>query len=116
MNILVQIKESSTDREIREFTEDQNNKVFISHTTAESITVLSNQRIDKAVVSLKNLNDAAILKYLNDYYPKTQIVVIANKALDEVISIFQKSNYSVIHEPLKLSELKTKLEKEAKTN
>ncbi|MCD4683663.1 MAG: hypothetical protein K8R86_10305 [Bacteroidales bacterium] len=115
MNILIQTKESSADNEIKEFTENNGNKVYISHSTTESISNLSNYSIDKAVISLKNLNDAVILKYLNDNHPNIQVVVIANKALDDVISIFQKVNYTVIHEPLKLSELKTKLTKNLKT-
>jgi hypothetical protein len=36
-------------------------------------------------------------------------VVIANKAFDDILSIFQKGNYSVIHEPLQLTELKAQL-------
>ena len=114
MNVLIQIKDTATDREVREFTENEGNQVFISHTIEDSITFLSTVIIDKAVISLKNLNDAAILKYLNENHSDIQVVVIANKAFDDFISIFQKANYSVIHEPLKLSELKTKLTKNLK--
>lgn len=111
MNVLIQIKNAATDREIREFTENEGNHVYISHSTEDSIIYLSKVTIDKAVISLKNLNDAAILRYLNEYHSSIQVVVIANKALDDIISIFKKVNYSVIHEPLKLSELKLKLTK-----
>lgn len=109
MNILIQIHESATDNEIREFTEGNGNVIFISHSTEESINELSNSNIEKAVVSLKSIQDAAILKYLNDYYPNINVVVIANKIFDEIISIFNKVNYTVIHEPLKLAELKKHL-------
>lgn len=109
MNILMQIRESSTDDEIRDFTEAEGNQITISHSTEESINELSSHHFEQAVVSLKSIQDAAILKYLNDYYPDVKIVVIANKAFDEIISIFHKVNYSVIHEPLKLSELKNRL-------
>ena len=109
MTVLFQIKESSTDEEIREFIHKEGNEVRISHSTEDSIQFLSGEKIDKAVISLKNLNDAAILKYINEYYPGIQVVVIANKALDDIISIFARVNYTVIHEPLKLSELQSKL-------
>lgn len=109
MNVLIQIKETSTDREIREFTETKDDQVFISHSTEESIYILSRNIIDKAVISIKGLKDAAILKYINEYYPESEVVVIANKEFDDIISIFQKGNYSVIHEPLRLSELKQRL-------
>lgn len=114
MNVLIQIKDTAADQEVREFTENNGDHVFISHSTEDSINFLSSILIDKAVISLKNLNDAAILKYLNEYHPGIEVVVIANKAFDDFISIFQKVNYSVIHEPLKLSELKMKLIKKIK--
>ena len=60
-------------------------------------------------MSLKNINDATILKYMNDYYPEINVVVIANKAFDDILSVFQKVNYTVIHEPLQFSELKNQL-------
>ena len=106
MNVFFQINDSTTDQEILEFVEGEGNKVFISHSTEESISVLSERNFEKAVISLQSLKDAAILKYLNDYYPHIKVVVIASKEFDDVISIFQKSNYSVIHEPLRLAELK----------
>lgn len=109
MNVLIQIKDNSTDRELMEFTEGNNDQVFIAHSIEESIDVLSHTEIQKAVVSLKTLSDAAILKFINEYHPTIEVVVLANKTFDDVISIFQKSTYSVIHEPLKLSELKGKL-------
>ena len=106
MNVFFQINNSTTDQEIFEFIEGEGNKVFISHSTEESISILSERNFEKAVISLQSLKDTAILKYLNDYYPHIKVVVIASKEFDDVISIFQKSNYSVIHEPLRLSELK----------
>ncbi len=115
MNVFFQIKNNTADKEILEFIEGEGNKVFISHSTEESIHILSNHNIQKAVISLHSLKDAAILKYLNDYYPDIKVVVIASKEYDNIISVFQKSNYSVIHEPLKLSELNVQLTEELKT-
>ncbi len=109
MNVLIQLIDRSTDRELKEFTEGKNDKVFIAHSIEESINILSQTKIHKAVISLKSLKDTAILKFINSYHPDIHVVVLANKAFDDIISIFSKSNYSVIHEPLKLSELKGKL-------
>ncbi|MCB0805984.1 MAG: hypothetical protein KDC05_09320 [Bacteroidales bacterium] len=111
MNILIQIREQSADREIREFTEADGNQVFISHSTAESIGYLSAEMIDQAVISLKHINDAAILKYLSEYYPDIKIVVIADKKVTDILSLFQQVEFTVIHEPLRLSDLKKQLEK-----
>jgi hypothetical protein len=115
MIILIHIRETATDTEIREFTEGNGNTVYISHSTEDSIAQLNKYPIDKAVVSLKSMQDAAILKYLNDYYSNIKVVVIANKTFDDIISIFKKVNYSVIHEPLQLSELKDQITTTLKT-
>lgn len=109
MNVFFQIRDTGANKEILEFIEGEGNKVFISHSTEESIEILNKHEIDKAVISLLSMKDATILKYLNDYYPDVKVVIIANKEYDNIISIFQKINYSVIHEPLKLSELNVKL-------
>lgn len=111
----MQIQDSSSDKEIIEFTEGSGDTVYISHSTEESIASLGNHSFEKAVISLKSLKDASILKYLNDYHPKIKIVVLANKNFDEVISIFRKSNYSVIHEPLRLADLQKQFVKEKNT-
>ncbi len=114
MNVFFQIQNSRADKEILEYIEGEGNKVYISHSPEESISILSNHDIQKAVISLQSLKDAAILKYLNDYYPDINVVVIANKEYDNIISVFQKTNYSVMHEPLKLSELNMQLTKKMK--
>ena len=111
MNVFFQIKNNATDKEILELIEGEDNNVFVSHSTEESISILSKHIFQKAVISLQSLKDATVLKYLNDYYPEIKIVVIASKEFDDIISVFQKANYSVIHEPLKLSELKYNLAK-----
>ena len=87
MNVLFQIKNNTGDKEILEFIEGEGNKVFISHSTEESISILSEYVFEKAVISLQSLKDAKILKYLNDYYPHINVVIIANKEFDDVISI-----------------------------
>lgn len=114
MNVLFQLKEPAFGPEVLEFSEGTGNNVFISHSSEESIRLLAEHTIDKAVISIKNLRDAAILKYLNDYYPTTEVIVLANKSFDEIMSLFQRLDYSVIHEPLRLSDLKTKLKAEMK--
>ncbi|MCD4695485.1 MAG: hypothetical protein K8S16_04515, partial [Bacteroidales bacterium] len=69
MNVLIQIRDNSFDREISEFTEGIDNIIHITHSAEKSIHLLSSIEIQKAVVSLKNLQDTAILKFINDYYP-----------------------------------------------
>jgi hypothetical protein len=108
MNILLQIKDSSTANELKEFNESIGNNVFFTRSSEESITILNSKQIEQVVVNLKGLSDAAILKYVNDYCPDTEVVVLTTKGFDDLLSLFGERRYRVIYEPLKLSELKTK--------
>jgi DNA-binding NtrC family response regulator len=108
MNVLIQIKDNTTDRELRDFNESLGNSVYFARSSEESINILNSKEIGQAVVNLKGLSDAAILKYLNDYCPDTEVIVLTSKGFDDLLSLFRETRYKVIYEPLKLSELKTK--------
>jgi hypothetical protein len=105
-NILIQIKDSSTDTELREFTESQGSHVYFARTSADSIAILNSRIIQQAGVSLKGLPDAAILKYISEYHPETEVVVLTSKEFDGLLSLFKEKHYLVIYEPFKLSDLK----------
>ena len=105
-NVLIQIKDPSADIELKEFTESKGSHVFFARSSAESIAILNTRKIQQAVVSLKGLPDAAILKYISEYHPATDVVVLTSKEFDDLLSLFKNKDYSIIYEPLKLSDLK----------
>ena len=109
MNILLQTREKDTFEEIREFTESDSSKVFHSDSADRSIALLSNFFFDVAVIRIKTLNDFTILKFINESYPHIKVIVLAEKKFKDLITLFSTTNYSIVSEPFRLSELNTRI-------
>jgi two-component SAPR family response regulator len=107
MNILIQIKSTASFAEIKEYIDCTDNEVYLSQSTSESIVFLGNYYFDIIVVEMKGLNDVGILKFINDYNPDIQVIVIANESVAEIIKVFQRLRYQVINEAIQLSDLKS---------
>ena len=109
VNILFINSDPALQSEIVEFTSEFEANNYFSQRTEESIAILNEHDIDIVILKVRKIKDVAILKYINDYYKDTKVVIEANNEFDEVISVFNKTNYSVLHEPYSLSELKVHL-------
>ena len=107
MNILIQIKSSASFAEIKDYIDSAVNEVYLSQSTSESIVFLGNYHFDIIVVEIKGFNELGILKFINDFYPDIQVIVIANEKFSEIIEVFQQLKYLVIEEPKQLSDLKS---------
>jgi hypothetical protein len=105
----MQIKDPKADNEIREFAEMDGNKIYIARDVNDSLNLLSMHTIDKAIISVKNLKDTSILKYLNQFHPNIQVLIVANETFNDVFSIFQKVSFLPVNEPLTFSDLRKKL-------
>ena len=95
----------SEESEIREFITNRSSKAFFATTNELAAQVLDEHSIDTAIIYMRSMNDAVILRYINKYYPEVQVVVSANKEFDEVISIFHQGTYSHMPRPFRLEEL-----------
>jgi DNA-binding NtrC family response regulator len=71
----------------------------------ESIRLLDVTGIDTVVLTLHKLGDAAILKYINQYYPDIKVLISASKEYDDIIHVFNKGHYSMLKQPFRLREL-----------
>ena len=111
MNILFIHDNPEIQEEIREFLTLPNGSVFFSKDSWEAIGILKDEKIDLVVLKINNMRDAAILKYINDNYINVEVLVLASKEYDDIISVFGKGRYRLFSQPLKLNELKTNIEK-----
>lgn len=107
MNILIQIRSASTFAEIKEYIDCIDNEVYLSQTTSESVVFLSNYNFDAIVVEIKEFNELGILKFINDYHPDIQVIVITNEHFREIVDIFPQLRYLVVNEPNQLPDLKS---------
>jgi DNA-binding NtrC family response regulator len=96
--------------EIQEFLDGMHGEAFFANTVEEAIRVLDDHKISKAVLNLRSMADAAVLRYINLYYgQKIEVIVSASQEFDQIISVFRENNYSRLQQPLRLEELKEKI-------
>jgi DNA-binding response OmpR family regulator len=111
VNILFIHDDPEIQEEIREFLTQPNGNVYFSKNTGEAIGILNNLKIDLVVLKINNMRDAGILKFINTNYKDLEVLVMASKEYDEIISVFSTGHFKLFSQPLKLSELKNNIEK-----
>jgi DNA-binding NtrC family response regulator len=98
--------DSPVEHEIRDYIRDLAQEAYFARTHEQAIQILDEHPVEQAVLNLRAMSDAVILRYINRYYPEINIVVSATKEFDDIISVFSQQNYSRLPQPLKLEELK----------
>jgi DNA-binding response OmpR family regulator len=111
VNILFIHDDPEIQEEIREFLTVPNGNVYFSKDISEVIRILNDQSIELVVLNIKSMRDAGILKFINNNYKDLEVLVLASKEYDEIISVFSTGRYKLFRQPLKLSELKNNIEK-----
>ena len=110
LNILFIHYDPDIREEIDEFLGTQQGTAFFARDTGHAIRILNETLIDLVVLKINNMRDAGILKYINDYYKDLEVFVMASQEYDDIISVFSKGRYKLFQQPLKISELKKKIE------
>jgi DNA-binding NtrC family response regulator len=116
LNILFIHNDPEVLEEIREFLTVPDGDVFFSKDTNEAIRILNEQTIGMVVLKINNLRDAAILRYINENYKDLEVLVMASREYDEIISAFSAGQFTLYSQPLKLSELKLNIDQLIKGN
>jgi DNA-binding NtrC family response regulator len=110
LNILFIHNDPEVLEEIREFLTVPHGDIFFSKDTNEAIRILNEQKIGMVVLKITNMRDAAILKYINENYTDLEVLIMASKEYDEIISAFSTGHFKLYSQPLKLAELKNSIE------
>ena len=97
--------EPSIKEELTDFILNKGGKIYFANSREESIDILTGTKIDTVILLLHKLRDAAILKYINQYYPEIKVLISATKEYDDIINVFNKGSFSILNQPLKLKEL-----------
>ena len=97
--------EPSLNEEIQDYILTHEGEAFFTTTVEESIHVLDESSINTVVLTLHKLGDAAILKYINQYFPDIKVLISASKEYDDIINVFNKGRYSMLKQPFRLREL-----------
>jgi DNA-binding NtrC family response regulator len=95
----------SSVQEIQEFLESRDSIALFAQSTEDAIHILDEKPVKTVVLSIHELNDAAILKYINQYYPDKEVIISAGREYNEIIDVLSKGHFSVLKQPLKLKDL-----------
>lgn len=92
--------------EFNEFFGEIRARDFFANSTEEAIQVLNEHTIDIVILRISRLADAAILKYINDYYQQIKVLVSARKDFEEALTIFNQTNFEKLNSPIGLADLR----------
>lgn len=106
MNLLFIHHDPEIQSEIDDFLHSKKDNCYYSRNTEETIRILNDHPVDMVVLIINHMRDAAVLKYINDYYKDLEVLLIASEEYDEIISLFSECHYKTVRLPLKLKDLK----------
>jgi DNA-binding NtrC family response regulator len=92
--------------ELKDFTSEHHGSAHFADNLQRSIRIMDEHAIDLVVLNLRSLEDAGMLRYINKYHPKVRVVVHASREFDEFIRVVSHGHYEVLHQPIRLEELK----------
>lgn len=103
-------KDKDSYEEVDDFFSTHHEKVMFSDSTEKSFQILTREDVNIVLLYVQTVTDVAILKYINENYPEIKVFITADKTFDELISIFNRGSYTLIHEPFRVSSFRSMLE------
>lgn len=109
MNILFIKENKSLINELSEYIQSLDAIAFFSEDTIETEIVIAETRIDLVIIPLKELYNLEMLKYINERFKDTKVVITVDR--DNINSEFSTRkvlypNYEMLHKQLRLFDLK----------
>ncbi|MBN2595291.1 hypothetical protein [Labilibaculum sp.] len=109
MNILFVKENRSLIDELKEYIQSLDAKAYFADDTAEMEIILNQTTIDLVIIPLKALSDMDVLKFINDNFKETKVVITVDR--DEKSSKLENRkalymNYELLQKQLRLFDLK----------
>jgi DNA-binding NtrC family response regulator len=109
MNILAIKQNEFQSSEIEEMIENNDSKVFFLETISEALKFIDKNSIDIVLINITSVSDIGFIKYINDNFSNTQILLSTDEDMQEAISVIQTGDFKLLHHPLLLNELKKEI-------
>ena len=106
MNVLVKSNKKYFEKEIREFFLRENARTYFANSSKSAVDTLNNRKIDIMILDFDSLYDTFLLKYVENYHKNIKMILFTDDFMKNAISVFKRSNFTLISEPFKLSKLK----------
>jgi DNA-binding response OmpR family regulator len=110
VNILFLKTNECIKEELRECISDLPGNTYFADTIEEAVAMLHTYPIDIAFLDVQYLADIQFVKYAHTHFKHIQIILSVESTLEDVISIIRSSQFSVLHRPFTLKEVRAILE------
>jgi DNA-binding response OmpR family regulator len=110
LNILIIHDDPQVVEEIREYLTLPDSNFYFTTSTMDAIRKLNVGSIDLVVLNISNMKDAGILKYINDNFKDLEVMILASREYDEIISTFLQGRFHIVKQQQKMAELKSQIE------
>jgi len=109
MNILFIKENRSLIDELKEYIQSLNAMAYFADDPLQTQIILNKTSIDLVIIPLKALSNLEMLKYINDHFKETKVVITVDR--EEKNSKFESrktlyTNYDLLQKQLRLFELK----------
>ncbi len=111
MNVLVINKNKFQINEMTEFFNRMDSNFFAAGTFQEALSKIRKNRINAVIIDMNTISDIGIVKYLNDNFKDVKVLLTVENNFEEAISVFKEGKYFLLHNPIKLQELKNIIER-----
>ncbi|WP_321297033.1 hypothetical protein [Marinifilum fragile] len=109
MNILFIKENRSLIGELKEYINSLDAQAFFADNPVETEIILNKTSIDLVIIPLKALSDLDMLKYINDHFKKTKVVITVDRE-EQTSKIGNRktlyTNYDLLQKQLRLFDLK----------
>ena len=104
MNILLVKKNEFQTKELLDFF--SNDRIFNTSNINTALAQLETIDFKMALISINSLTDLGLVKYINENYPQTKVILSLAKQIRDAVSIILKGDFTTLDNPLQLKELK----------
>ena len=106
MNVLFRVKSEIAREALGEMVADMNGRAFFAHDAEDAIRYMNHDRIDLFFLEIRSMADVAVLKYANDNFGSTRIVLIAEDILENAVSALKNGKFLMMKNSLNLNDFK----------
>ncbi|HOX79418.1 MAG TPA: hypothetical protein PLW31_15445 [Bacteroidales bacterium] len=99
--------EPALQEEIMDYMKDRDGEAYFSSSAIETIRMMDVVDFKKVVLYMHRLEDAAILRYINNHYRNAEVLIMPDLQLQDAIPALADGHFRLLHEPFRLEELNT---------
>ena len=91
--------------EIKDFFFANDIHPYFAKNTLKAISIMNNHEITFAFIVVNSLNEAILLKYINQNFEKVKVVLLTNTKYKEIITILREGKYYLMQDPFRFDEI-----------